>query len=394
MVLGHIILQAEHTSGIHFLIRIRLGRDNTNLLMFGGSVQIEEAQILHEHRRTFEQRSVSVNHETAAIEHQIILTTHLIEVDHRRVHFSRTAYRKIESSIGLTLLIRRTVHGKQQINLPFGKFCHRTAILPDILANSHTNTCAIHIKYHGFITRTENAEFVKHTVVGQEVLVIAGPNHAIMQYNKSVARLGCLAISTDRANHHKQVAKSIGSQFSSKPVGFVPRGFAEGSPQREIFNRIASKRHFRKNHDLRIVVGCKVRIMHDLVCVGVKISHTSIDLGEGEANVCHSCLVYCDLRIKHANGTHVARKTTYVPMGAAFISVCRRIERNPTGLREFVQHGKCRIGIEFHARLQGFVQSHKIRAMPIRTSFLAIGSDKGEHGQCDFGVFAEVLPCH
>ena len=32
--------------------------------------------------------------------------------------------------------------------------------------------------------------------------------------------------------------------------------------------------------------------------------------------------------------------------------------------------------------------------MPIRTSFLTIGSDKGEHGQCDFGVFAEVLPRH
>ena len=314
MVLGHIILQAEHTSGIHFLIRIRLGRDNTNLLMFGGSIQIKEAQILHEHRRTFQQCTVSINHETATVKHQIVLTTHLIEVDHRRVHFSRTAYRKIESSISLTLLIRRTVHGKQQINMLLGKFCHRTAILPDILANSHTNTCAIHIKHHGLIARTENAEFVKHTVVGQEVLVIAGPNHAIMQYNKSITRLRRFTISADRANHHKQVAKPIGSQFGGKPVGFVPRGFAEGGPQGEVFDGISGQCHFREYDDLRIVVGRKVRITHDLVCVGVKISHTSIDLGEGEANVCHSCLVYCDLRIKHANGTHVARKTTYVPM--------------------------------------------------------------------------------
>ena len=292
MVLCHIIFQAQHTGGVHFLIRIRLGRDDTDLLMFGGSIQIKEAQILHEHRRTFQQRTVSVNHETTTIEHQIVLTTHLIEVDHRRVHFSRTAYRKIESSISLTLLIRRTVHGKQQINMLLGKFCHRTAILPDILANSHTNTCAIHIKHHGLIARAENAEFVKHTVVGQEVLVIAGPNHAIMQYNKSITRLRRFTISADRANHHKQVAKPIGSQFSSKPVGFVPCGFAEGGPQGEIFNRITSKRHFRKNHDLRIVVGCKVRVTHDLVCVGVKISHTSIDLSECEANVCHSCLTY------------------------------------------------------------------------------------------------------
>ena len=292
MVLGHIILQAEHTSGIHFLIRIRLGRDNTNLLMFGGSIQIKEAQILHEHRRTFQQRTVSVNHETATIEHQIVLTTHLIEVDHRRVHFSRTAYRKIESSISLTLLIRRTVHGKQQINMVLGKFCHRTAILPDILANSHTNTCAIHIKHHGLIARTENAEFVKHAIIGQEVLVIAGPNHAVMQYDESVAWLGCLAISADRANHHKQVAKPIGSQFGGEPVGFVPRGFAEGGPQGEVFDGISGKRHFRKDHDLCAVAGSEMRIAHDFVCVGVEVSHASVDLGECEANVCHSCLTY------------------------------------------------------------------------------------------------------
>ena len=292
MVLGHVILQAQHTSGIHFLIRIRLGCDNTNLLMFGGSIQIKEAQILHEHRRTFQQRTVSVNHKTAAIKHQIVLTTHLIEVDHRRVHFSRTAYRKIESSISLTLLIRRTVHGKQQINMLLSKFCHRTAILPDILANSHTNTCAIHIKHHGLIARTENAEFVKHTVVGQEVLVVAGPNHAIMQYDESVAWLGCLAISADRANHHKQVAKPIGSQFGGKPVGFVPRGFAEGGPQGEVFDGISGQCHFREYDDLRALLRGAADVSHDLTGVGIKVSDAGVDLSECEANVCHSCLTY------------------------------------------------------------------------------------------------------
>lgn len=292
MVLGHIILQAEHTSGIHFLIRIRLGRDNTNLLMFGGSIQIKEAQILHEHRRTFQQCTVSVNHKTAAIKHQIILTTHLIEVDHRRVHFSRTAYRKIESSISLTLLIRRTVHGKQQINMLLGKFCHRTAILPDILANSHTNTCAIHIKHHGLIARTENAEFVKHAIIGQEVLVIAGPNHAVMQYNKSITRLRRFTISADRANHHKQVAKPIGSQFGGKPVGFVPCGFAEGGPQGEVFDGISGQCHFREYDDLRALLRGAADVSHDLTGVGIKVSDAGVDLSECEANVCHSCLTY------------------------------------------------------------------------------------------------------
>ena len=72
-----------------------------------------------------------------------------------------------------------------------------------------------------------------------------------MQYDESVAWLGCLAISADRANHHKQVAKPIGSQFGGKPVGFVPRGFAEGGPQGEVFDGISGQCHFREHDDLR-----------------------------------------------------------------------------------------------------------------------------------------------
>ena len=292
MVLGHIILQAKHAGGVHLFVRIGLGCDRSSFLAFGSGVEVEEAQILHEHRRTFQQRAIGIDHEAATVKHQIILTTHLIEVDHRRVHFSRTAYRKIESSISLTLLIRRTVHGKQQINMLLGKFCHRTAILPDILANSHTNTCAIHIKHHGLIARTENAEFVKHAIIGQEVLVIAVPNHAVMQYDESVAWLGCLAISADRANHHKQVAKPIGSQFGGEPVGFVPRGFAEGGPQGEVFDGISGQCHFREYDDLRALLRGAADVSHDLTGVGIKVSDAGVDLSECEANVCHSCLTY------------------------------------------------------------------------------------------------------
>ena len=99
-----------------------------------------------------------------------------------------------------------------------GEFGHRAAVLPDVLADGHADARAVHVEHHGFVAGAENAEFVEHTIVGQKVLVVAGPNHAVMQYDESVAWLGCLAISADRADHHKQVAKPIGSQFGGKQL--------------------------------------------------------------------------------------------------------------------------------------------------------------------------------
>ena len=287
MVLGHIILQAKHAGGVHLFVRIGLGCDRSSFLAFGSGVEVEEAQILHEHRRTFQQRAIGIDHEAATVKHQIVLASHLVEIDHRRVHFGRTAYRKVDAGVGFAFLIWRTVHGEQQIDVLLGELRHGTAILPDVFANGHADACTVHVEHHGFVAGTENAEFVEHTIVGQKVLVVAGPNHAVMQYDESVARLGCLAISADRADHHKQVAKPIGSQFGGKPAGFVPRGFTESGPQCEVFNRISGKRHFRKDHDLCAVAGSEMRIAHDFVCVGVEISHASVDLGEGETNVCH-----------------------------------------------------------------------------------------------------------
>ena len=113
-----------------------------------------------------------------------------------------------------------------------------------------------------------------------------------MQYNKSITRLRRFTIRADRANHHKQVAKPIGSQFGGKPVGFVPRGFAEGGPQGEVFDGISGQCHFREYDDLRALLRGAADVSHDLTGVGVKISDAGVDLSECEANVCHSCLTY------------------------------------------------------------------------------------------------------
>lgn len=142
MVLGHVILQTQHAGGVHFLVRIGLGCDRTDLLMLRGRVQVEEAQILHEHRRALKQGAVGVHNEAAAVEDEVVLAAHLVQVDHRGVHFGRAAHREVETGVGFAFLVWRTVHGQQQVDVLLGEFGHRAAVLPDVLADGHADARA------------------------------------------------------------------------------------------------------------------------------------------------------------------------------------------------------------------------------------------------------------
>ncbi len=138
------------------------------------------------------------------------------------------------------------------------------------------------------------------------MFVIAGPDHAIVQHDESVAWFGVLTVGTHGADHHEQVIEPICGEFGGKPVGFVPCGLAEGAAEGQILDRIAGQGHFREHDHLGVLRCGQMRVVHDLVGVGVKVSYAGVDLSEGETNVSHTCLVYCAVRIVHANGAHMA----------------------------------------------------------------------------------------
>lgn len=194
MVLGHVILEAKHASGVHLFVRVKFGHDGGFGLMVGSGVEIPEREVFHKHRAALEQRTVRIYHEATAVEHQIILTAHLIQINKRSVDLGSTALRQFKTSVGLAFLIRRAINGQQQVDVFGGEFSHRAAVLPDILANGHADSGAIHLEGHGTVSCGEDAELIEYAVVGQEVLVIAGPDHALMQHHQTVTRLTGLPI--------------------------------------------------------------------------------------------------------------------------------------------------------------------------------------------------------
>ena len=61
---------------------------------------------------------------------------------------------------------------------------------------------AVHVEHHGFVAGAEDAEFVEHAVIGQEMFVVAGPDHAVVQDDESVARFGGFTVGAYSADHH------------------------------------------------------------------------------------------------------------------------------------------------------------------------------------------------
>ena len=203
--------------------------------------------------------------------------------------------RQFKTSVGLAFLIRRAINGQQQVDVFGGEFSHRAAVLPDILANGHADSGAIHLEGHGTVSCGEDAELIEYAIVGQEMLVIAGPDHALMQHHQTVTRLAGLPIGTHSADHHEQMAKTFVLKLTGQFIGLVPRGLAEGAAQSQILNGISGERHFREYRYLSVPSSGLAGIVEHFGGVGVECTDASVNLGECEAKLCHSFLVYSPL---------------------------------------------------------------------------------------------------
>jgi len=67
------------------------------------------------------QRTIGIQDERCAVEHQFILTAHLIEIDKRQVAFGHARHGDREPDIALAACIRRAVRHDQDFGARLGK---------------------------------------------------------------------------------------------------------------------------------------------------------------------------------------------------------------------------------------------------------------------------------
>ena len=250
--------------------------------MVGVRVEVEVREVLDEHRRTLEQCAVGVDDEAAAVEDEVVLAADLVDVDHRRVDLARATRAQVEPRVRLALLVRRAVDGQQQVDAHVSEFGDGAAVLPDVLADSDADARAVDVEHDGALAGREDAELVEDAVVGQEVLVVAGPDVSAVQHDEAVARLAVGVVGADRADDDVQAAHAFVAECGGEPVGRVPCGRPEGRAQREVLDRIAGERHLREDDDVGAALHGAAREIEDLAGVAVKVADAGVDLRECE----------------------------------------------------------------------------------------------------------------
>ena len=120
------------------------------------------------------------------------------------------------------------------------------------------------------------------------MLVVAGPHHAVVQYDEAVAWPVLLMIGAHCADHHIQFPHAAGDQLTCQLVGLIPSGIAERGAQGEILDRIAGQRHLGEHHHLGVVGRRLTGVLQHLVGVALQVADTGVDLRECETNIGHA----------------------------------------------------------------------------------------------------------
>ena len=257
--------------------------------MLGVRVEVEESQMLHEHRGTFQQRAVAVDNEAAAVEHQVILTADLVHVDHRGADLYSAPDREVVTRMGLALLVRRAVHRHQHVDMLVDEPGDRRRPAR-CLADRHADAHAVDVEHDGAVAYREDAELVEHAVVRQEMLVVAG--YQTMPSCSTTMRLRGLSdawsvptvpTATYRSPN-PSASSSVASQFA------LSRRLAERAAQRQILDGVSGQRHFREDDDVGAFMRGEMRVVHDFVGVAVEVADAGVDLGKGKTKMGHSAL--------------------------------------------------------------------------------------------------------
>src|SRR5690606_28546945 len=128
-----------------------------------------------------------VHDERAAVEHQIVLTAHLVAVDQGRARLRRPPRGQLQPHVVLLPLVGRGVGRDDQVHPGSAERGDRAAVLPQVFADHHADVDTVEPQDGQLVARLEPAVFVEDTVVRQVVLELPGDHLTTPQRRYRVA---------------------------------------------------------------------------------------------------------------------------------------------------------------------------------------------------------------
>jgi hypothetical protein len=246
-VLQHIVAKPQHAGfpGFLFLFgdRNHLARRAVPAII--PADPFRERDLLLEHRHLPGQRAVGVEHEGRAVEDELVLAAHLVQVDHGQPRFGHARDDEVEPHVVLVALEGRAVGNEQDFGT---RLRQRLAglIRPDILADRNAEPHTLEGDGPRCRACVEHALLIENAVIRQVELVAEGFDAAIGEESHGIIEV--LPLAPGKAHQHGGSCDRIFGQFLHRCLA----GRHEGGPEHQVLRRIAADEELGKQDQVRL----------------------------------------------------------------------------------------------------------------------------------------------
>ena len=216
-----------------------------------------------------------VEHDRGAVEHQLVLTTDLVDVDDCRVRVGGASAEHAFTLERLAGVERRCVDVDAEFGTGSCLFGNRAERAPDVLTDRDADLHAadhVQLQRIGLVTGREVARLVEDGGIGEQALVVPADDVTVRAHGRGVVEVPALV---DEADHG---GASAGPCCELRQHGQVVGH--ESGLEHQILRRIAGDGQLREHHDVASGgVGAVVGI-DQLRQVPVEVAHGRVELGE------------------------------------------------------------------------------------------------------------------
>ena len=177
-VLGDIVAHCQHQRLIGLGQRLQR-RSGFPLLHRLAISKTYQRQLFGKRGQLVGQLALAAEHLGAAVENQLVLTAHLIEVDQRQTGLIAALGHQLAADPGFFLIIGRGVDGEQQFG-PCRLGGQRRTRLPQIFTDEQPQLVTPEWHHAGLGCSGKVALLIKHAVVGQILLEVTGNQLALL----------------------------------------------------------------------------------------------------------------------------------------------------------------------------------------------------------------------
>ena len=277
-VLVDIVAQAQHAGRI-----IRFVPFGHRHLRAGGATPavraarpVRQRDLFHKRAHLEGQRRIGIEAEGCPVEHQLVLSADLIEIDQRQAGFGHTQRGDIQPLVVLVAPVGRTVGHQQDFRARLGQAFHHIAA-PDVLAHRQAEAQAAQGQRAGHGADIEDAFFIKNAVIWQIYLETHAGDAPGIQRHIGVEQL--VPLGPRQANEHRWAAvRRFARQIFHRSAARID----EGGFQHQIFRRIARQEQFREHHDIGALPGSRGARGAHLGRIAGDIADSRVQLRKGK----------------------------------------------------------------------------------------------------------------